>query len=172
MSSTILDFRGRDLALIPPTDLQALPTPALLDQLCGPHLPAEVRGALVQDKRAHFLRTKPFYFSVLKRALQEQQTPFEVAFETRPALPFATSLTVQPRPYQEEALAQWHVVRDAGVVVLPTGAGKTLVAALAIHATGLWTLAGVPALDLPAQGRAAPSATLPLDPAPSGRLVG
>src|SRR5260370_12894697 len=144
MSSTILDFRGRDLALIPPTDLQALPTPALLDQLCGPHLPAEVRGALVQDKRAHFLRTKPLYFSALKWALQEQQTPFEVAFEERPALPFATSLTVQPRPYQEEALAQWHMVRDAGVVVLPTGAGKTLVAALAIHATGLWTLAGGP----------------------------
>ncbi|MGH2478100.1 MAG: DEAD/DEAH box helicase [Ktedonobacteraceae bacterium] len=172
MAGTILDFRGRDLALIPPTDLQALSTPDLLDTLCGTHLPAGMRGAFVRDKRAPFLRTKPIYFSALKQALQEQHTSFELAFEERPALSFATSLSVEARPYQTEALQKWQAAHHAGVVVLPTGAGKTLVAALAIHALGLWTLAVVPTLDLLAQWRAALATTLTLDPAQIGVFGG
>ncbi|MEO7021297.1 MAG: DEAD/DEAH box helicase [Ktedonobacteraceae bacterium] len=172
MSNTILDFRGRDLALIPPTDLSELSTPELLDALCGPHLPTALRGDFARDKRAFFLRTKPIHFTALTQALQAQHTPFELAFETRPALPFATSLSVQPRPYQEEALAKWHEAHNAGVVVLPTGAGKTLVAAQAIHALGLWTLAVVPTLDLLAQWRVALAATLTLDPAQIGVFGG
>ena len=38
-----------------------------------------------------------------------------------------------PRPYQREALDRWRAVGGRGTVVLPTGAGKTLVALLAIH---------------------------------------
>jgi len=48
------------------------------------------------------------------------------------------------------------------VVILPTGAGKTLVAAMAIHTTGLWTLAVVPTLDLLQQWRAALASALGL----------
>lgn len=172
MSTTILDFRGRDLALIPPGELQNLPMPELLQQLCGPHLATELREEITRDQRGRFLRTKPIYFSALKQALQAQRTAFEQAFEERPTLPFTTSLTIQARPYQEEALKKWHAAGDAGVVVLPTGAGKTLVAALAIHATGLWTLAVVPTLDLLAQWRAALAAALALDPAQIGVFGG
>src|SRR5690348_15109753 len=120
MSTTILDFRGRDLALIPPAEIQALPVPELLKRLCGSHLSGEAQAALARDKRAPFLRAKPIYFNEIRQALQAQGTPFEVVFEARPALPFATSLTVQPRPYQEEALARWKAAGNAGVVVLPT----------------------------------------------------
>ncbi len=172
MSSITLDFRGRDLALLPAKDLQELSTPQLLSTIFGNRLPGELRGAFVRDARAHFLRAKPIYFEAIRQALQAHGTPFEVAFETRPALPFATHLSVQPRPYQEAALTKWREAHHAGVVVLPTGAGKTLVAALAIHASGLWTLAVVPTLDLLAQWRAALSSALSLDPAQIGVFGG
>jgi superfamily II DNA or RNA helicase len=38
-----------------------------------------------------------------------------------------------PRPYQREAVDRWRAAGGRGTVVLPTGAGKTLVALLAIH---------------------------------------
>src|SRR5262249_5173281 len=89
-------------------------------------------------------------------------TPLTVAFDERPALPFVTRLSAEPRPYQNEALACWQEASSAGVVILPTGAGKTLVAALAIHHTQVWTLAVVPTLDLLQQWRTALSSFLAL----------
>src|SRR2546421_8803790 len=77
-------------------------------------------------------------------------------------LPFPVSLSIEPRPYQEDALTAWLAEESAGVVVLPTGAGKTFVAAMAIARTGLWTLAIVPTLDLLQQWRAALASTLSL----------
>src|SRR5688572_6408796 len=38
-----------------------------------------------------------------------------------------------PRPYQRDAVDRWRASGARGTVVLPTGAGKTLVALLAIH---------------------------------------
>jgi len=42
----------------------------------------------------------------------------------------------EPRDYQREALKRWEAAGHRGTVVLPTGAGKTLVALLAVHAGG------------------------------------
>ena len=47
-----------------------------------------------------------------------------------------------------EALAAWQQVGRRGIVVLPTGAGKTYVAQLAMQATQRSTLVVVPTLDL------------------------
>ncbi len=152
---TTIDHRGRDLVIIPSEELLQLPTPELLRTLFGSHLPIDIRAAIGRDKRHHFLRTQPIHFPAVKKALQTQQTPFTVAFEGRPALPFETALNVEPRPYQNEALTNWLAEGSAGVVVLPTGAGKTLVAAMAVHETHLWTLAVVPTLDLLGQWRTA-----------------
>ncbi len=159
---TTIDHRGRDLVIIPNEEMLRLPTPQLLQALFGAHLPADIRAAMGRDKRHAFLRTQPLHFQAVKRALQAQCTPFSIAFEERPALPFATTLQVEPRPYQNEALANWLAAGSAGVVVLPTGAGKTLVAAMAIHETGLWTLAVVPTLDLLQQWRTALASALSL----------
>ena len=157
---TTIDHRGRDLVIIPDEEQLRLPTPELLQALFGAHLPAEIRATLGRDKRHGFLRTQPIHFQIVKQALEAQNTPFTVAFEEKPPLPFATVLQVEPRPYQNEAMASWLAEGSAGVVVLPTGAGKTLVAAMAIHETGLWTLAVVPTLDLLQQWRAALAAAL------------
>jgi superfamily II DNA or RNA helicase len=155
-------MRGRDLVIIPPAELASLSFTALVKALFGAYLPAQVRSRLTLDTRQHFLRVQPMHFTAVKRALRQQQTPFTVAFEERPTLPRATELAMEPRPYQEEALANWLADSSAGVVVLPTGAGKTFMAAMAIHETGLWTLAVVPTIDLLQQWRAALASALSL----------
>jgi superfamily II DNA or RNA helicase len=53
-----------------------------------------------------------------------------------------------PRPYQKEAIASWLALEGRGTIVLPTGAGKSLVATLAIDAVKAPTLIVVPQLDL------------------------
>lgn len=159
---TTIDHQGRDLVIRPDEEMLHLPTPKLLQALFGAHLPADIRTSMGRDKRHAFLRTQPMHLQAIKRALQAQHTPYNVAFEERPTLPFTTALQAEPRPYQNEALASWLAAGSTGVVVLPTGAGKTLVAAMAIHETGLWTLAVVPTLDLLQQWRNALAAALSL----------
>ena len=61
---------------------------------------------------------------------------------------FPTKLLFEPRPYQQEAIAAWREAGRRGVVVLPTGAGKSLVAQIAIAQTGRSTLVVVPTIDL------------------------
>ncbi|HEU5230798.1 MAG TPA: DEAD/DEAH box helicase [Ktedonobacteraceae bacterium] len=162
MSTTTIDLRGRDLIITPPAEWQQLSLPELLTAFFGQQLAIYVRSSIAQDQRHHFLRTLPIHFSAVKDALRRQQIPFTVAFEERPALPFKTTLAMESRPYQDAALAGWLAESSAGVVVLPTGAGKTFVAAMAIHETGLWTLAVVPTIDLLQQWRVALAAALSL----------
>lgn len=157
-----IDHRGHDLVLIPDEKMRQLPTSELVQTLFGTHLPADIRAALGRDKRHAFLRTWPLHFKAIKQALLAQHTPFTIAFEERPTLPFETALQIEPRPYQKEALAHWLAAESAGVIILPTGAGKTFVAAMAIGQTGLWTLAVVPTLDLLQQWRAALASALSL----------
>jgi superfamily II DNA or RNA helicase len=60
-----------------------------------------------------------------------------------------------PRPYQEESIAAWARHDGRGVIVLPTGAGKTVVALTIAARLGLRTLVVVPTIDLLTQWRQA-----------------
>jgi superfamily II DNA or RNA helicase len=53
-----------------------------------------------------------------------------------------------PRSYQREAIDAWKRHDGRGVVVLPTGAGKTVIALLATAELGLKTLVVVPTIEL------------------------
>ena len=53
-----------------------------------------------------------------------------------------------PRDYQQDALATWQKTGRRGVVVLPTGTGKTFVAFLCIEKVGRPTLVVTPTIDL------------------------
>jgi superfamily II DNA or RNA helicase len=170
--TTTLELKGRDLAIVPPVEWKELEYRELVSRLFGRYLPAEVRERMAQDKRQLFLRVQPYYFSVVKEALSKQQIEFTVAFEERPALPWKTELALEARPYQQTALEKWRAAGNAGVVVLPTGAGKTFVAALTIHDLGVWTLAVVPTIDLLQQWRAALAAALSLDSSEIGVFGG
>ncbi len=160
---TTIDYRGRDLAIIPDESMLPLATDQLLRALFGSHLPTSIASGMERDKRHRFLRTKPLYFPAVKGALQKQGTQLHIAFEERPALPFETTLGIEPRPYQDEAVANWLAVGSAGVVILPTGAGKTFVAAMCMHETRLWTLVVVPTLDLLQQWRASLATALSIE---------
>ena len=157
-----LDLRGRDLIITPEPEDAQLSMPEMLAILFGEHLPATVRADIGRDTRHGFLRTLPIHLSKIKHALRQQGAAFTVAFEEQPALPYVPILSMEPRPYQDEALTQWLAAGSAGVVVLPTGAGKTFVAAMAVAETGLWTLAVVPTLDLLQQWRVALASALSL----------
>src|SRR5438552_1749303 len=117
---TTIDYQGRDLVIRPNEDMLHLSTPELLQKLFGMHLATEIRTTMGRDKRYAFLRTQPLHFQAVKQALQAQQIPYDVAFEEHPVLPFTTTLQVEPRPYQHEALANWQAAESAGVVILPT----------------------------------------------------
>src|SRR5438067_7564701 len=54
-----------------------------------------------------------------------------------PTLEPTPRLGLSPRPYQEEALNAWTENGGRGVIALPTGAGKTVVAFMAIARAGV-----------------------------------
>jgi superfamily II DNA or RNA helicase len=69
------------------------------------------------------------------------------------ALPCTPHLTLTPRPYQRVAVDAWLRADGRGVVVLPTGAGKTVVAFDAIARMSVRTLVVVPTIELLRQWR-------------------
>ena len=155
-STITLEWRGRDLAVVPPDALWPLDDAALYGALFGVSAAAGMRAILLRDRRGHCLRTRSMAFTRVKAALQAQATyGVVVAFDERPALPWAPQPTLTARPYQEEALTAWRAEGCRGVVVLPTGGGKTFVGALAIAEVAQWTLVVVPTIDLLGQWRRA-----------------
>src|SRR5215510_1770998 len=86
------------------------------------------------------------------RAILEQFKQAGVRHEnTAPAyrtLKLSSRLTQAPHPFQSEALAAWKSAGRRGVVVLPTGAGKSYVGQMAIETVQRGTLVAAPTIDL------------------------
>ena len=110
------------------------------------------RGRVVHDARRKCLRALPIDYLAICAALRSRYT-LKKSFDLRPPLPHSVEVRLQPRSYQVEALEAWEAAGYRGVVVLPTGAGKTLVALTALSALNTTTLICVPTLDLLAQWR-------------------
>lgn len=67
----------------------------------------------------------------------------------------ASQFSLEPRPYQEEAIGAWARNGGQGVIVLPTGAGKTVVALAILARLNVRALVVVPTIDLLHQWREA-----------------
>jgi superfamily II DNA or RNA helicase len=64
-----------------------------------------------------------------------------------------SSIRTELRKYQQDALDSWLRTGKRGIIVLPTGAGKTLIAFKAMSILGVPTIVIVPTLDLMDQWR-------------------
>ncbi len=122
----------------------------LLDWNGTPDLPSEVRALLPGidwDERTREWRAPAWRYRDLILAVHRRGIPYhDTARAFQPLdLPLATAIT--PRPYQAEAVTAWEQ-QQRGVVALPTGAGKTILAVLLIERTRRPTLVQVPTLDL------------------------
>ncbi|MBV8885926.1 MAG: DEAD/DEAH box helicase, partial [Chroococcidiopsidaceae cyanobacterium CP_BM_RX_35] len=81
-------------------------------------------------------------------ALQAEGTTLVDEAKGFEPLELVPSLEMEPYPHQTEALKSWKQAGRRGVVALPTAAGKTYLAQLAMQATPRSTLIVVPTLDL------------------------
>jgi superfamily II DNA or RNA helicase len=81
-------------------------------------------------------------------------------------------LALTPRVYQEDALTAWEEAGGRGLVVLPTGAGKTVLALMAIARAGVRPLIIVPTIELLKQWTEALQRHLVLPAAAVGQVGG
>ena len=99
------------------------------------------------DPRSESHRAPAFRYPFLRRTCRDRGLAVEDRVLDTPAVD-GLSTTYELRGYQREALDAWRSHGDRGVVVLPTGSGKTVLAVGAIAALETPTLVVVPTVDL------------------------
>ncbi len=112
------------------------------------HLLKNFSAEIRWDDRTECHRSVAFYYRDIVVFLRNNEIPYvDKAKAFRPhEMPLKE--VVAPRYYQQDGLAAWQEKGSRGVVTLPTGAGKTILAVLAIAATKRPTLVHVPTIDL------------------------
>ena len=111
------------------------------------------RGARVPtpfrwDARVLRWRAPAWTYRQAVEELVREKTEYEDHARAYHRFDFPTKFLVEPRPYQQQAIEEWKRAGRRGVVVLPTGAGKSLVAQMAIEQVKRSTLVVVPTIDL------------------------
>ncbi len=99
------------------------------------------------DERTKEYRAKACHYREIILNLSENSVPYSDEAAQYKKLDLSLSKPIIPRKHQEEALKAWMKKRQ-GVVVLPTGAGKTILAILAMSQVKRSTLVVVPTIDL------------------------
>jgi superfamily II DNA or RNA helicase len=100
------------------------------------------------DDRVEKFRIPAIYYRSLVEALQADDKKIIDEAKEFYNLELKSVSQFEPYPHQAEALQAWKQSGRKGVVVLPTAAGKTYLAQLAMEATPRTTLIVVPTLDL------------------------
>ncbi|HEY0739434.1 MAG TPA: DEAD/DEAH box helicase [Herpetosiphonaceae bacterium] len=113
-------------------------------------VPMEVEQAMLDDLLAE-LEDNPD--ALLGAALLDEAGDEPTVEDDALAGGYRPKLQFEPRPYQAEAIESWLKHEGRGVVVLPTGAGKTVVALMALARLKLRTLIVVPTIELLYQWR-------------------
>jgi superfamily II DNA or RNA helicase len=109
---------------------------------------APVSAALRWDDRVRRWRAPASAYRQVVKDLVRQKVSYQDQARSYDEFEFRSRLEITPRPYQQEAIDNWRATGRRGVVILPTGAGKTHVAQMAIELTNRSTLVIVPTIDL------------------------
>jgi len=107
-----------------------------------------VPKAFVWDTRTKQFRAPAFLYREVIKDFIRTKTPYEDEAKNYATFDFKQKFRVEPRHYQTSSIEAWRENERCGVIVLPTGAGKTHVATMAIEMCKRQTLVVVPTLDL------------------------
>ncbi len=120
-----------------------------LSGLTAAELPSAAAPWFRPDPRTGTLRARGCDYAAAVAGLQLGRVEFEDAVRAFAPLPELRLRTpVEPRPHQQTALTAWKAAGCRGVAALPTGAGKTILAILAIAYLQRPALILVPTIDL------------------------
>jgi superfamily II DNA or RNA helicase len=110
----------------------------------APDLSRKAIPGLLWDPRVELYRAPAFRYAEVVEALRTLRLPLTDEVERSGAAPADEWRSVELRPYQQAAVLAWQLAEKRGLVVLPTGSGKTRVAAAAMASTRARTLCLVP----------------------------
>jgi superfamily II DNA or RNA helicase len=108
---------------------------------------AELPGCRL-DPRSGGYRAEARHYRALVEYLRRHRQPYRDEARAYQPTPWPLGTSRDPFPHQTEALETWWQQGGRGIVVLPTGTGKTHLAVLAIHRAGRPTLVITPTIDL------------------------
>jgi superfamily II DNA or RNA helicase len=110
--------------------------------------PSVLPESCTWDQRTRCYRAAAVDYADVVMALHRRKLPYRDEARGYEELDHGLVVHRTPRPYQTIALKAWQRNRGRGVVVLPTGAGKSWLACLAINDKRRSTLVIAPTLDL------------------------
>jgi superfamily II DNA or RNA helicase len=113
----------------------------------APDLLASLPGCQL-DPRSDTIRAEARCYRAVVEHLRRQGIAYRDEARAYQPTPWPLRTSRDPFPHQTEALETWWEAGGRGVVVLPTGTGKTHVAVLAIHRAGRPALVVTPTIDL------------------------
>lgn len=105
------------------------------------------------DTRTGQFRAKGMDYKDIILSLREKKIPYEDKVKNYETLTLHCKKVLQLRTYQVEAINKWKLAEKRGVIALPTGAGKTIVAVASIFEAKRSSLIIVPTIDLLHQWR-------------------
>lgn len=111
-------------------------------------LPEGLDAYAVYDERVKVFRARASDYGPIVLKLHRAGIPYEDLARKFSPLELALENPLPPLPHQAAALAAWKQQGRRGVVVLPTGSGKSYLAMMAMAEVRRPTLVAVPTIDL------------------------
>src|SRR5262249_4020091 len=100
------------------------------------------------DRRTNRCRAEACHYRTIVEHLRKERLTYQDNARAYQPTEWILRTTRDPFPHQTEALEAWWAKSARGVVVLPTGTGKTHLAILAIQRAGRPALVVTPTIDL------------------------